>query len=533
MIGGVGGDLIGRTPLEFTHPDDVSLALEQYRRLATGDIPRAHYATRYLHDDGRVLFGEVSIACITDDDGAPDTFVVSVRDVTDERVLIAELEHQALYDPLTGLANRTLFEDRLSRARACVARDGGSNAVFLLDLDDFKYVNDTFGHGVGDELLVEFARRMERVTRASDTLCRFGGDEFLYLAQGLTGSYQEIANRLLSVVSEPFNVAGTNLEQRVSIGVVATAVDAMDNDELLRNADTALYEAKRRNKGGVVLFTNDMYDRASRRFELLRDLRAAVGTSQLTMAYQPLVDLTNDHVVGFEALMRWRHPLHGSVAPDDFIALAEQSDLIIRLGEFAIREATMEAAAWDAFEGRPPFVSVNLSTNQFRDPALLAMVDDALARSGLAPNRLVLEITERAALADTAQVATVLTHFERSGVRLALDDFGTGYSSLSHLTRLHPHIIKIDRSFIVAAEDDVARRALLEAMVSLCRRLDFIVLAEGIESEGQLRYVKELGCELGQGYLFAPAMSAREVRELLPTSYPRSRAMVPSIPDAS
>lgn len=346
MIGYAVDDLLGHSPNEFTHPDDDSLFDETRRRLAAGETARGRHSMRYRHRDGRVLFGELSMACISDFAGKADTFVASVRDATDERALIDELEHQALYDPLTGLANRTLFEDRLSRARANVVRNGGSTAVFLLDLDDFKEVNDTFGHHVGDELLIEFARRMEQVTRASDTLCRFGGDEFLYLAEGLTGSYEEIAERLLSVVSEPFDVAGTRLEQRVSIGVVAVDIDTMDNEELLRNVDTALYGAKRQGRGRFVRFTSDMHDRASSRFELLRDLRAAVGTDQLSTMYQPLVDLATREIVGFEALMRWRHPENGFIAPDTFIPVAEQTDLILKLGEFAIREATREAASW-------------------------------------------------------------------------------------------------------------------------------------------------------------------------------------------
>lgn len=512
MIGRSADELLGHSPDEFRIDGGVP---DERRRLLSGEVSRVHYSTQYVHRDGRVLFGELSAACLTDDDGRPETFVVSVRDATDERALLAELERQALYDPLTGLANRSLFDDRLSVACAVTARDGGSNAIFLIDLDDFKGVNDTFGHHVGDELLIEFARRMERVTRASDTLCRFGGDEFLYLVQGTSGSYEEVARRLLDAVREPFVVAGTSLEQRVSIGVVVMDAACTDNEELLRNVDTALYEAKRRGKSQVVRFTSDMHDQASNRYELLRDLRSAIGTDQLSMKYQPLIDLATDEVVGFEALMRWQHPSRGPIAPDVFIPLAEQTDLIIALGEFALYEATAEAASWVGANEQRPYVSVNLSTNQFRDPTLLGLVDEALRAGALAPDRLILEITERAALADTAQVAAVLAHFEHRGVRLALDDFGTGYSSLSHITRLHPHIIKIDRSFVIAAPHDVANLALLEAMVSLGRRLELTVLAEGIETEAQRAYLAGLGCELGQGYLFAPALSASEVRDLL------------------
>ena len=532
MIGRDEDELLGHSPDEFRFEGDVATAIEQRRRLTAGEVARVHYTARFVHRSGRVIVGELSAACLTDEHGVPDIYVVSVRDVTDERALLAELEHQALYDSLTGLANRTLFEDRLARARATSARDGGSNAVFLIDLDDFKGVNDTFGHHVGDELLVEFARRMEQVTRASDTLCRFGGDEFLYLAHGITGSYEEVANRLLSVVHEPFTVAGTSVEQRVSVGLVVLDDESIDNEALLRNVDTALYEAKRQGKGSVVRFTSDMHDRASSRYELLRDLRAAVGTEQLRMHYQPLIDLATDEIVGFEALMRWRHPEKGPIAPDVFIPLAEQTDLIVALGAFALRAATTEAASWDAGHGQAPYVTVNLSTNQFRDPSLLALVDEALRASGLAPHRLVLEITEHAALADTTQVGAVLAHFEHRGVRLALDDFGTGYSSLSHLARLHPHVIKIDRSFVVAAADDVASRTLLEAMIALGRRLRLTVLAEGIETVEQLAYLRAIGCELGQGYLFAPALSASEVRDVLATSN-RTRHPVPALASRS
>ncbi len=532
MIGRDEIELLGHSPDEFRLDSDVAIAEEHRRRLASGAVPRVHYTTRFVHRAGQLIIGELSAASLCDERGNPGTYVVSVRDVTDERALLAELEHRALYDSLTGLANRTLFEDRLSRARAASARDGAINAVFLLDLDDFKGVNDTFGHHVGDELLVEFARRMERVTRASDTLCRFGGDEFLYLAHGITGSYEEVANRLLSVVHEPFTVAGTSVEQRVSVGLVVLDDESIDNEALLRNVDTALYEAKRQGKGSVVRFTSDMHDRASSRYELLRDLRAAVGTEQLRMHYQPLIDLATDEIVGFEALMRWRHPEKGPIAPDVFIPLAEQTDLIVALGAFALRAATTEAASWDAGHGQAPYVTVNLSTNQFRDPSLLALVDEALRASGLAPHRLVLEITEHAALADTTQVGAVLAHFEHRGVRLALDDFGTGYSSLSHLARLHPHVIKIDRSFVVAAADDVASRTLLEAMIALGRRLRLTVLAEGIETVEQLAYLRAIGCELGQGYLFAPALSASEVRDVLATSN-RTRHPVPELASRS
>ena len=506
IIGVDAGELRGVEPGHFTHPDDRTGADEHHRRLIAGDATRVQFATRYLHRDGRVIYGEVSATRLADEAGRPDTVVVSVRDTTDERTLQDELRRRALYDPLTGLANRTLFDDRLSRARANLSRVGGSIAVFLVDLDDFKEVNDTFGHLVGDELLVEFARRAQRVTRASDTLCRFGGDEFLYLAETSTGPHQDIAERLLSVVHEPFTVAGTNLEQHISIGVATIDDATVSNDELLRNVDTALYEAKRLGKGRVVRFTRDMHDRAASRFELAHDLRAAIGTDQLSMSYQPLVDLATGEVHGFEALMRWCHPATGPVSPDVSIALAEQTELIITLGEFALRRATSDAAAWTS-AGTRPYVSINLSTKQLRDRHLLTQLDHALASSGLDARRVVLEVTERAALAESDHVSRTLASLRERGVRLALDDFGTGYSSLAYLTQLRPDIIKIDRSFVAGADDD-AGVALLGAMVALGRRLSLTVLAEGVETTAQLERLRAMGCQFGQGFLFSPAVCA-------------------------
>jgi diguanylate cyclase (GGDEF)-like protein/PAS domain S-box-containing protein len=517
MLGYARDELLGRHPNEFTHPEDWPITVEMLRRLTLGEVEHVNYLLRYAHKDGRVLFGETSTACIRDDAGIPEIFIASVRDVTEERSLIAQLEHDALYDSLTGLANRALFEDRLARARENAERHGWSNALFLLDLDDFKEVNDTFGHFVGDELLVEIARRLEQVTRASDTLCRFGGDEFLYLAEGINDSFEEIAERLLSVVAEPFMIAGTRLSQHVSIGVVDRDFNDMNDEELLRNVDTAMYEAKRQGKGRYVLFTSEMHDQTSGRLELLRDLRQALPAKEISMHYQPLVDLVTEEIVGFEALMRWQHPTIGPVPPDVFIPLAEQSDLIVELGSFALYEAIAAAASWPTIAGgaRRAYVSVNLSARQFSDPALLSRIESALASGGLSPQRLVLEITEGVALANIVRTTSVLEHLKSLGVSLALDDFGTGHSSLSYLSRLHPDLIKIDRSFVGITREVIDNHVMLESIIALAHRLDLTVLAEGIETTSQLGYLRRLGCEFGQGYLFSPAVPPEEVTGML------------------
>ena len=519
MVGRSREEIVDKGASPFTHPKGHRITKEVHGRLASGEADQVSYVDRYAHKDGRTILVEVSKSRARDAAGATLYFLISVRDVTQERALSAQLSHQALHDSLTGLANRVLFEDRLSQTNARTARRGGWNAVLMLDLDNFKAVNDTLGHHVGDLLLVALARRLEEVTRSSDTLCRLGGDEFLYLAEGLTSPAQaeEVAERLLGVVAEPFSLAGTLVEQHASIGVVVWEGTSKDSTELLQNADVAMYEAKRQGEGRHVVFTPAMYEDADNRFALTRELGHSLQSGEISMHYQPIVDLATSEVVGFEALMRWEHPERGQVPPGVFIPLAEQSDLIFELGSFALREAVSEASSWErtSVQTSQLFVTVNLSARQFHDPDLLSIVEGALAESGLAPERLVLEITESVALVDVVWTTSVIEHLARLGAAIALDDFGTGYSSLSYLALLHPMIIKIDRSFVSPSHESAYNDTVLEAIVSLGQKLNMTVLAEGIETEGQLEHLRALGCEVGQGYLFSPAVPAVEVAALL------------------
>jgi diguanylate cyclase (GGDEF)-like protein len=433
--------------------------------------------------------------------------------------LEANLRHQTLHDPLTGLANRMLFEDRLSQARQRSSRQGGLDAVLMIDLDDFKGVNDAHGHFVGDQLLVALAHRLEQVTRSSDTLCRFGGDEFLYLAEGLhdRSEADTICERLIGELVEPFTFGDLNFEQHASIGVVICDAPAESNAEYIRDADAAMYEAKRLRKGHHVVFTPSMHNEALSVFSLTQELRLALQKRDLTMHYQPILDLNTLGIVGFEALMRWPHAQRGWVPPDAFIPLAEQSELIVELGSFALRESVSVAETWERPEalGGAPFLTVNLSPRQLHDVNLIDMVKDVLAQSALTPDRLIFEITERAALMNIDDTMLVLNRLRNLGVALALDDFGTGYSSLSYLTMLRPEIIKIDRSFVAPPHPGHDSETLLETIVSLGHKLGITMLAEGIETNEQLEHLKILGCELGQGYLFARAMPALEVPSML------------------
>ncbi len=513
MVGRTREELLAGDSSLFTHPEDLGVTESVQQRLLAGDVERVRYIKRYLRPDGRVIVVEISKSTARDEHGDILYFVNSERDITDELELADQLAHQALHDPLTGLANRALFDDRLAQAFERVDRYGGVGAVLLIDLDDFKGINDTRGHITGDELLSAVAGRMQSVTRASDTLCRFGGDEFLYLAEGLSSDdeVQQVATRLLGVFDEAFAMSGTVVEQRASIGVVTFDGGRVDRETLVRDADVALYEAKREGKNRYVFFTPTMHHRAASHFELARELRHALAADELAMHYQPIIELSTLTVVGFEALMRWRHPERGLVSPSVFIPLAEESGLIVELGVFALREAIVTAATW-ASDG--PYLTVNLSARQFHDPDLVAAIERELKSSGFAPDRLIIEVTESATLSDVAETLGVIERLTRLGIGIALDDFGTGYSSLHYLTLVHPRIIKIDQSFVSPTHDDLRTRTLLETIVTLGRKLDIEVLAEGIETDEQLAHLRRLGCDLGQGFLFSPAVGTSEVAAL-------------------
>jgi diguanylate cyclase (GGDEF)-like protein/PAS domain S-box-containing protein len=524
MLGRPKEEFFGPDLNPFTHPEDVGITEAAHLRLMSGEIDKVRYVKRYLHKDGRTVVAEVSKSPARDVSGNLLYFIVSERDITDERALTAQLSHQALHDPLTGLPNRLLFEDRLSQAHARVVRDGGLGAVLLLDLDDFKSVNDTLGHLIGDQLLVAIARRFELVTRTSDTLSRFGGDEFLYLAEGLGSGLEaeEIAARILDTLAEPISIDGSLLELHASVGVVVFDATSADHAELIRDADVAMFEAKRKTKGHHVVFTPRMHQQLASQFTMLQELRSSLGSGDLAMHYQPVVDLSTTGIIGFEALMRWQHADRGWVPPATFIPLAEQSELIYVLGSFALNEAAQVASGWvEATDADvAPYIGVNLSARQFHDPGLVAKVDEALDRSGLAPSRLIIEITESVALSDIAVTSRVIEHFNRLGIGIALDDFGTGYSSFSYLMHLHPRVIKIDQSFVRPRHASARSDALLETIISLGAKLGLTVVAEGIETDAQLERLRSFGCELGQGFLFSHAVPASEANELLAARRP-------------
>lgn len=536
MTGYTPDELVGRDSSGFTHPDDLGVTEASHRYVSSGHSDQDRYRKRYVRKDGTVIFVEVLRSTARDEEGRALYYVISERDVTEERLLNERISHQGLHDPLTGLANRALFEDRLARAHARTRRSGTSGTVMMLDIDDFKGVNDAHGHLVADQILVAVARRLESVLGANDTLAHFGGDQFLYLGEGLgaPGEAEERAALLLDALAAPFLVADAPLELNASVGVVTWGSKSADPSSLVRDAHVALAEAKGKGRGGFAVFTPTMHQRAVSRFALLQELHQALQCGDVQMHYQPIVDLATLEVAGFEALMRWNHPERGWVPPSAFIPLAEESGLILEIGDFALREAVIEASSWEpvAATGAAPYVSVNLSARQFHDPQLVAKVRDALATSALAPERLVIEITEGAMLRDTTETANVIAQLQDLGVAFALDDFGTGYSSLSYLASLQPRALKIDQSFVRPARSDARHTTLLRTIISLGNQLGIATVAEGIETARQLDQLRRAGCEFGQGFLFSPAAPPEQLRELI-TTRPWARDDAPDAPTST
>ncbi|MHB1088884.1 MAG: putative bifunctional diguanylate cyclase/phosphodiesterase, partial [Acidimicrobiales bacterium] len=419
MVGYSRDELIGKDSKHFTYPEDIGITEGSLHRSKSGQMDQMRYTKRYIRKDGHIIYSEVSRTPARDAEGNILYYVFSERDVTEERQLTSQLSHQALHDPLTGLANRALFGDRLEQAHQRIMRQGGMGVVLIIDLDDFKAVNDAFGHVMGDQLLIAAAHRLHAVTRTTDTLCRFGGDEFLYLAEGIESEVEveTLARRLLAVLVEPFSIDEVTVEQHASIGVSVFDGDEVDVEDFIQNADVALYEAKRQGKNKYVLFQPAMREQLTGHFEMVQDLRTALADGALAMHFQPIVRLDSNEIVGFEALMRWDHPVRGVVLPEVFIPLAEQSELIFDLGIFALTEAVTAASTWtNGSRSNAPFVTVNLSARQFQDEALGAKIESALTMSGLAPERLVIEITESVMLLDVAETSSVLGRLSRLGV---------------------------------------------------------------------------------------------------------------------
>jgi diguanylate cyclase (GGDEF)-like protein/PAS domain S-box-containing protein len=469
------------------------------------------------HRDGTWLQFEVQHTDLLQDEHVRG-IVLNSRDVSERKAFEDQLAHQAFHDPVTNLANRALFADRVQHAIMRSLRSGRVVGVMFIDLDDFKTVNDSLGHAAGDTVLQEVARRLQDAVRPADTVARFGGDEFAVLLDGVQDSSEaaDVAGRLLSALELQFDVDGKQVYPRASVGIclIDPEAESPDAEELLRNADLAMYMAKRDSKGSYRVFEPAMHERVVERLELQAELQRALEHQQLVIHYQPVVRLDTRGDYGVEALLRWQHPERGTIPPLHFIPLAEETGLIVPIGRWVLAEACRQAIALhERFPRTPPLtMSVNLSVKQLQSETIVDDVRTALEASGLPPSSLVLEITETVMMADTDLAVSRLQDLKELGVLLAMDDFGTGYSSLSYLSRFPVDILKMDRSFLAATDE---KTELAGAIISLGNSLNLNVVAEGIELPEQMTALLDLGCELGQGFLFAKPMNDEALLDYL------------------
>jgi diguanylate cyclase (GGDEF)-like protein/PAS domain S-box-containing protein len=501
---------------DIVHPDDSGRVEGDFQRaLSSGDY--AVTECRIRHADGSWRYTEIRMTNLVDND-AVGGIVLNTRDVTERHNLEAELRHQAFHDALTGLANRTLFSNRVEHALTSSKRDVSTIAVLYCDLEGFKRVNDSLGLSAGDLALTMIAERLGSCVRGHDTVARLGGNEFGVLLDRLASPADATLamERIMAVLRQPLQLPGAQVELQPHVGIAVAVGGDETAEDLLRNGAVAMHQA-RIYEGGYALFDPEMHADAIRRIEVESQLRTAIDESQFILHYQPTIDLQSGRITGVEALVRWQHPRRGLVPPMEFIPLAEETGLIVPLGQWAIREACQQVRVWqkEIPADEPICLNVNLSARQLRHPNIVRDVADALDDTGLLPSRLILEITESVLMVDTAATLNRLFQLKSLGVRLAVDDFGTGYSSFAYLRRFPVDILKIDKSFVDGVATEPTASALVDAMIRIGKTLRLETVAEGVEKVEQADRLRSLQCDVAQGYLFSRPLPSESVTEML------------------
>ncbi len=513
--------LFGYTAEEMTTQPILNLTVAEHHdqdtrvlaKVATGET-EPPFEAPWRRKDGTVIDVALTMSPLRDTDGQVSGVSTIARDIGERKRMEATLQHQALHDALTGLPNRTLLADRMTHALAGARRHGKGFTVLFLDLDQFKVLNDASGHAAGDQALVEVAHRLTAAVGLEDTVARFGGDEFVVLCEagGLTTG-QQVADRLHQALKDPIQIESGAHVLSASIGI-AVAGGTSTAGDLLRDADAAMYRAKESGRSRTQVFDAQIRDRASARFEATTALRRALAQDELLVHYQPIVSLSDERLLGFEALARWQHPERGLLGPGDFIPDAEETGLIVPLGESVLRMALQQAAGWVAGAGPRTLLgmSVNVSARQLDEKDLPQVIAAALRTSGFPAESLALEVTETVVMNDVLRSVESLHALRATGVQVSIDDFGTGYSSLNYLKRLPVTTLKIDREFVGGLGGDPHDSAIVAAIIALARALDLRVIAEGVETRRQMDELRRLGCEAAQGYLWAPPLPAAQAQ---------------------
>jgi diguanylate cyclase (GGDEF)-like protein/PAS domain S-box-containing protein len=517
---------IGDSPDEWfsrIHPLDIDrVRIEVFEHLA-GHSPHLQTEHRILHEDGSYRWVLTRGLAVRNEHRKAIRMAGSQSDITPRKTAEDRLLHDAFHDALTGLPNRALLLDRLGRAvERSKRRSNFRFAVLFCDLDGFKFVNDSLGHQTGDQILIAVSRRIEHCTRSGDTVARLGGDEFIVLMDEIESDNDvfALADRILFELQTPFIINNRELVMAASIGIAASGPSCESAEEIVRNADIAMYRAKASGKARYVTFDESMHTIAANRLRMEMDLRQAAPRDELELYFQPIVSLQTGKITSFEALIRWHHPEHGFICPADFIPLAEETKLIIPIGLWVIRTVAQQLKDWKKqYWMSPPLsISVNLSCRQFLQPDLVYQVERVLLETGLDPRCLKMEITESAIMEQVESASSALSKLKALGVQLAMDDFGTGYSSLSYLHEFPFDTLKIDRSFISRIGVGGENTEIVRTIVALANGLGLDVVAEGVESESQLAHLREIGCHYGQGYLFSRPLDPEAAGNLLMSS---------------